>query len=605
MMKKLASKLLITFLSVLMIMSCTITAFADTTVDITKTGSISLGEVVEGSTFCAYQILDFDGETYTVNEKFSGLISVTDIVNTSASSEGTLSYGSTNELEAQISKLQSNIAGNGVEATATAETNENGELTFSGLNLGVYLVQQTSAPAGYIVSTQAFLVALPSWDQEANSGAGEWIYNITAKPKNEYLQVEKKIKDQNRGTQENGVDEDSYLIGETIPFTVTGKIPNYGQSTEYPDLTVTENLLIHEPNGNGVKKYNALKLEFSDKMDKGLTLDLNSLTLKILKTDGTVVKTLDRGEILAEVAGVTNAGVKTLVSGGKDYTATETKNDDNSTTMEVEVAWNSVDQYQGYMIQFTYNGQLNKDAAVGDANKNKVTYSFSNDPQKVTGEAEDPTRTGTTDENKVYTYEMNLTKRFNGEEASTAKVDASKVGFELYVKNSDNTTTKLAAIKTGDGAYAIWAGNTTAVSGAVTTLNPSATGSLVVKGFKDGTYELKETASVTGYSVLAEPVTILVEEVKVGNPEVVTEKVSAYTLKYANSAANLVEKADILANQNAEGKFTITINNTKKQFNLPLTGGLGLWMFTIAGVVLMAVAIISFSGLHKKKVKKG
>lgn len=626
-MKKLVSKMMVMFLVGLMTMGCAVTAFADTSVDTSKKGSISLtkydistveqdgegnitsGESVAGATFSAYRILDFDGKTYTVNASFvddqgQAQVEVSDIVNTSASQAGTLSYGSTDELQAQISGLQSYIADENIAATAAAVTGTDGKLTLSNLELGVYLVQETSVPEGYTVSTQAFLVAIPSWDQEAQDGAGEWIYDISAKPKNEYLKVDKTIKDEKQGTQENGTDEDSYSIGDVVPFTVTAKVPNYGKSVAYPDLTVTDNLLLHDE--NGIAKYNALKLEFTDTLDKGLTLDLSSLKVTILKADGSTETELVKGDTLAELTAVTTTGEGDNISisgkttaAGKDYTASKTANADGSTAMAIEIAWNSVDQYQGQTIQLTYEAQLNEDAIVGDANKNTVEYKFSNDPQKATGEADDPTRTGSTDENKVYIYEMDLTKKFNGQNASAAKVDASKVEFELYVKNADGTTTPLNVIETADGTYVIWTGE--AAQGAATTLNPSEAGSLVVKGFEAGIYELKETKSVSGYTVLAEPVDILVEEVKEGDPEVVTGTVSASTLKYSDTGT--AEKADTLADENAEGKFTITINNAMNQFDLPFVGGSGIWMFTIVGAALMAISIIIYAGLHKKSVK--
>ncbi|MGN0537147.1 MAG: GGIII-like transmembrane region-containing protein [Acutalibacteraceae bacterium] len=48
----------------------------------------------------------------------------------------------------------------------------------------------------------------------------------------------------------------------------------------------------------------------------------------------------------------------------------------------------------------------------------------------------------------------------------------------------------------------------------------------------------------------------------------------------------------------------MTVNNAKNQYDLPLTGGLGLWIFTIGGGVLMAAAIIVISVVRKKKSNK-
>ena len=49
------------------------------------------------------------------------------------------------------------------------------------------------------------------------------------------------------------------------------------------------------------------------------------------------------------------------------------------------------------------------------------------------------------------------------------------------------------------------------------------------------------------------------------------------------------------------GKFLFSVNNVSKQFDLPLTGGMGILMFTVGGGVIIAAAIIIFSQLRKKK----
>lgn len=602
--------------------SISLTKYDIATVTTDKDGNITGGTPVAGATFSAYHILDFDGKTYTVNSNFTNQVDVSDIVNTSAKQAGTLSYGSTNKLEAQISKLQNYIKTKPVTATASKVTDSNGALTIDNLELGVYLVQETNVPQGYTVSTQAFLVAIPTWNQEANDGAGEWVYEVQAKPKDELLQVDKEIKD-----GENSTDADSYSVGDNIPYTVTAKIPNYGMSADYPNLTVTENLLLHYPETNGITsidKYNALNLTFTDTMTKGLTLNLNSLKVEVLNADGTVKTTLTKGNTLAELESFTTTGTddaervatKTTVAGGADYTATETKGTDDSTTMTVTVAWNSVDPYQGDKIRLTYTAQLNDDAVIKDPNKNTVTYAFANDPQSATGEPDDPTKTTTTDETEVYTYQMELTKTFNDKNQPESG-KASAVEFELYVQGE---TTPLNVIKVADGQYTIWTGavekdangtlqavdivndqagvaQKTYVGAVATALHPDDNGKLTVKGFKAGTYELKETKSVQGYTLLASPLTIQVEEVTDASTGAVTGSVTAYTV-------NSDGKKDELA-QNAEsGIFQLTVNNAKNQFNLPQTGGRGLWMFTIGGGILMAGAIIIFSVLHKKKSKK-
>lgn len=667
-MKKLVSTASAILLSVIMVLSCMVTVSAATDVDTTKKGSIKLtkydsatvqkdendkvtsGTPVQGATFSAYRILDFDnGKTYTVDSNFidsegNNVVEVDDIVNVSASKAGTLSYGSTDKLEAQITKLQNYIQTNNIAATATATTNENGVATIGAdessddnkpLPLGVYLVQETVVPVGYTVTTQAFLVAIPQWNQDTET----WQYEITATPKDELLQVDKQMKDENQGTTD-GTKDDSYSIGDTIPYTVTAKIPNYGMSYDDPTIRLTDNLLIDNDNGDEtakIAKYNALNVKFTDTLTNGLTLDLDSLVIKVLDTNTEDPKNtvLTKGATLAELESFTYTDgilTKTPKTGENvgSYTATTTETD-GSTIMTIDIAWASLDQYQGKTIQLTYNAQLNENAVVGSANQNDVTYEFTNDPQQVMA---DP-KTTTTDKDKVYTYQMDLTKKFDGATADGTAINASTVEFELTVTDTDDTKTETAkklSFIGSNGDYTVWNGavvgnqaykltdvtkneegtwtaneGAIAVDTVVTTLNPNSTGSLTVKGLEAGTYELKETKSLEGYTILTEPVTILVEEVKEGTPAVVTQKVSAYTIAFASKDAEgniTTTNKDILANEADTGIFSITVNNAKNQFNLPITGGLGLWMFTIGGGIVMAGAIIFFSVIRKKKSNK-
>ena len=677
-MKKLVSTASAILLSVIMVLSCMVTVSAETTVNTNQKGSITLkkydsatvqkdendkvtsGTPVQGATFSVYRILDFDnGKTYTVDSNFidsegNNVVEVDDIVNVSASQAGTLSYGSTTELESQITKLQNHIQTSNVAATQSGETGANGQVTLSDLPLGVYLVQETVVPAGYTVTTQAFLVAIPTWNQSASNGAGEWVYNVTATPKDELLKVDKKMKDTNQGTAD-GAKDDSYAIGDTIPYVVTVKIPNYGMSGDDITIKATDNLLIDTDNGtyaDRIAKYNGLNLKFTDELTKGLTLDLSSLEIKVIGAgEGGADVPLAKGAVLGNLADFTlstdgkSVESKTTVTGGKDYTAkeesvTKTTGEGESavttvtgTKMTIDIAWASLDQYQGKTIQLTYNAQLNENAVVGSVNQNDVTYKFTNDPQQVMGEVN--SKTTTTDTDKVYTYQMNLTKIFNGVAADGTKINASTVEFELttVVDTAGNKVTTPTPLKfiqeTTNGHYTVWNGavvgnqaykltdvtkNTegtwTANEGAkavgtvVTTLNPDKYGKLYVKGLEAGTYELKETKSLNGYTILTEPITIKVDEVKEGNPEAVTQKVTAHTMKWDATNNKAVTQDEPLANKAETGIFSITVNNAKNQFNLPITGGLGLWMFTIGGGIVMAGAIIFFSVIRKKKSNK-
>lgn len=621
MMKKITSKLIACLLALVMVLGCASTAFAaGGPTEITgTTGTITVqkydssdasgegdqisGTAVKGATFSAYRILDYNTGTgeYTVNENFTGSIEVKDVV---GSSTGT-SYGSTDELEAKISELQNKIKTDKISAVASGTTNKDGRATLdksdgsSALELGVYLIWETEVPAGYTISSQAFLVSLPQWDQEKN----QWNYDITAYPKDKKITVTKTMGD-------NDATKDSYSIGDKIPYTVTAMIPEYGNVPgSNPAKPITTALLEEgaelEKNNDAdpYKKYNDLKVVFTDTLSKGLTLnmdDVEDLTVKILdgKTENEELKNgavNNSDAVLKAVTGYTED--KAVTNEGKDFLVT-TKTDEKTgiTTMTVTVSWSVLEQYQGKNIQLTYSATLNEDAVPKDENKNTVDYEFTNDPQQYFGDGR--THTDPDPETTAYTYQMDLTKLLNG--AEPGNVDVSGVTFQLYAEDDE---TPLYVQKLEDGSYAIRTDlKTASESGEITQdIHPTEIGELHVKGFKAGTYKLVETASIKGYTLLKKPVMIVVEEnTEDGSDTVLDGKVKAYTLK---ADGKTLDEWLTKETGNENGIFAITVNNLDKQFNLPVTGGSGLWMFTIGGGILMAAAIIFFYTMRMRRRK--
>ena len=654
-MKKFASLLISGLLVAGMAFSGVVSSFASTPAEVDKeVGSLSLtkydpskitededGNIVakdesvniyvEGSTFSAYRVLDFNGKVFTINEKFVDAgVTVESLVNVSSTEAGYISYGTTSDLEAQISKIQAFTADNNVEATQQVTTDANGQAKFADLPLGVYLVAETSVPEGYAISTQSFLVTIPQWNQDDNDGNGAWQYDIEAKPKNLSLQVVKNI------TSSDNSSSDSYEIGDKIDYQVYVNVPNYGMSTDYPSLKLTDSMAINDPKNEGVAKFNKLNLVFEDTFTAGLTPDLSSVNLIVGETQ---MVTDDMGVKQLVEASYDNEGKANLVySDGCDYTAELVELQDGSTKLVVDLAWAAVNELQGQKILLTYSAQLNNKAVAGVANNNTVVYEFSNDPLRVpAGPDDDPTRTTTTDDdNDVYTFGMDLTKEFDGISATDAQVDASGITFEIQ---KDGKVMNL--IKNADGNYSIWTGRTAVVDEVlcaielfdededaevegeettdesestepeetpapetysvvgeiVTSANPTSTGSLDVKGFEAGKYDLVEIASIDGYTLLTSPITLLIEEVLDDvDSTVVTATVNASVV--GNDGTN----QPLEMNEDNVGIFKISVNNPKKQFNLPQTGGLGLWMFTITGGIIMAGAIIFMSVLRKKDV---
>lgn len=554
--------------------------------------------------------------------------------------------------------------------TLTEKQDSAGTYNVKSLPLGVYLVVETEAPDSYVINTQSFLVAIPQWNQSANESEGEWVYSVSAYPKYQSISVDKVMKkaDNDKATTTT----DSYEIGDTIPYTVTATIPNYGYSTDYPELSVTHNLALNYKDGSGkadqptgIKMYNNLGLLFTDTLSEGLRLNdlsgkTNGLTVTVAGTkleNGKEIIESDVNKITDEnltgdkkIYAALKAAGKTLTGAtyvyneeNKLYTYTGTVEtteranyvyysavDDstNKTTMYVYVPWCVIDNQsspkelgsQGQKVVLDYSAYLTDKAEVGAENTNTVTYKFSNDPQSVSSTAYDP-QSNNTDTTTVYTYGMELTKKFNGEDATTAKVTASGVTFQLqdskgtaqyFYKSTDDTYTlynKDAVAETTENneeVYKVYT-SSTATETAVTTqdINPTDKGKLTIKGLAAGTYKLVETKSVDGYSLLTAPVIIVVSENEEKIAEV-TAKIKDSNSTGTTTVETLKTKAEANNTTTAADKatFVLTVNNSANQFNLPFTGGMGLWTFTITGGVIMSAAIIVLVVNRKKRASK-
>ena len=101
----------------------------------------------------------------------------------------------------------------------TAETKEettgtDGKAAFTDLPLGIYLVEETNAPAG-IVAGAPFIVSVPM----VNEASDAWNYDVIAYPKNTETKTEKTVKDADQNIQ----DAYTYTINADAPTWGEGK----------------------------------------------------------------------------------------------------------------------------------------------------------------------------------------------------------------------------------------------------------------------------------------------------------------------------------------------------------------------------------------------
>ena len=197
---------------------------------------------------------------------------------------------------------------------------------------------------------------------------------------------------------------------------------------------------------------------------------------------------------------------------------------------------------------------MNKNAVVGtDGNTNTVTLDYNRTPGSNTTSA-----TGTTTP-KGYTYGLKLTKK-DGKDNNTVLTGAE---FKIY-KVVDGTETQITNLDgMTDGIY-----------------TTSSAGKITIKGLNAGTYKLEEVKAPRGYTLLKDKI--------------------EFTITGAEPANGTVTTTTNGFKAEGDGYVSTTVTNNKG-FNLPSTGGMGTYIFTIAGLVIMAGAAFLLIASKKRR----
>lgn len=235
-----------------------------------------------------------------------------------------------------------------------------------------------------------------------------------------------------------------------------------------------------------------------------------------------------------EIGEITIAGVTKTIADGK---ATVTK-DNNKVVYTVDLSEFIKDTEAGATIVVKYSAVVEDDHTYN----NKATASATTvkyDSSEVNG------YTGTVTLRKVDTKGNTL----NGAEFQLLKVtSAEKEGAEA-------TKTPVNVVRVNDGEYKVALEGETGATPTLVATN----GTLKVTGLDEGDYEFKETKAPTGYKVSSEN--------------------KAFT---------------ITPDETKEVSVDAGVFKNTKLSALPSTGGMGTYLFTIIGVVVMAGAAGAF-----------
>lgn len=209
----------------------------------------------------------------------------------------------------------------------------------------------------------------------------------------------------------------------------------------------------------------------------------------------------------------------------------------------------------GKTVVVYYKAKMNASAKIASAGGNGNTYQvyYQHNP----GNAADGYDHTTPETPYVYTYQFIVVKQ----DGDNKGKKLSGAEFKLY---SDKSATEEVAVSLANGVYTVDP-NGKAV------LTTDTDGKITVNGLDSGTYYLKETKAPSGYKLddTVREVTVTPDS-EVGeakNGEVITYKV------------------------NGDSRHTMTIKNYKG--SLPSTGGMGIVLMVVAGVLLIAGGMIS------------
>ena len=184
---------------------------------------------------------------------------------------------------------------------------------------------------------------------------------------------------------------------------------------------------------------------------------------------------------------------------------------------------------------------------------------------------------------------MKGTKTFDGNVDDTQNKEKAKaVRFELYL---DEACTK-GVVLTGDNGEYTYNGTGTPEEATEISLSDASTFS--VKGVPvynettntsdnvcQATLYLKETATAAGYNKLAKVI-----------PITLTANQDVNEVYDGRLLEGKVNEVNATLNVNKDG-ITFTVNNTSG-FQLPSTGGMGIWMFVVGGILVIAFGIFYY-----------
>lgn len=286
-------------------------------------------------------------------------------------------------------------------------------------------------------------------------------------------------------------------------------------------------------------------------------------------------------------------------------------------------------QYSNYTLRITYTATINSDNSFryGEAgNDNDVVLTW----KRTSSEYYDTL----VDDCHVYSFGIHITKLFSDIDSEAAEETGMFKHVKFKVYNATDGYWLTAVRNDDEGVYYV-TGHVTEEADA-TIFYPVTSdgkfGQVVIKGTEDDEYVITEVETANGYTLLKDAihVTITASDDASHACDIYSRDVLGVLqndLRYAFDGGLDLHLANIpqkhLAHNYLTAKATVdespvamreddgsanaeaqlTVMNTKG-FDLPKTGDLGTWMFTVSGILLMAGASVCMILLARRKARK-
>ncbi len=538
-------------------------------------------------------------------------------------------------------------------ATSEGLTDKNGTATFSGLELGFYVVIETTVPDAVTTPMKPFLLSVPM----TTTDGSDWLYDIHVYPKNETgygkISLEKtgvngeKIPDAEFALQKrtatgwDDITKKSTAQGDNTGADLILKTDASGLIT-IDGLSKGEYRLIETSVGNGYIMDGATAYEFTVNSDKTITYkestDAN-ITIKITNERPDLTKEVKKKNITPEEWGRTadysigdkipyriTVDVPKNITKLKTFTVTDTPTNLTDDVDSIEIKCNdaavTADAYtkaavgDGFTITFkpaqmaayerqqlviTYNAKL-KDTAynttAGNQNTAKLEYSKNITPNATTdpdNPNKDKEEGKNTIENStvVYTFAVKIVK--TGVDGTETKPLAN-VEFDLYQEVPDGTEGAITGTSVPAGL------DNTKSWKKIKTLKTGTDGTVTHNGLSNGTYYLVETKTNDKYNLLKKPI-----EVTLNVQYTIATKTESTWVEDGNGQkqvkSEITETTFTSADSTTQQGIKVQTVINRKGFTLPTTGGIGTFVFTFAGIAMMAAAVILLITGKKKKAE--